>query len=260
MIKKAILLAVATVSIHLLTACNGIFDDIYDQPKPVVPAKGQLVIDATSWTDWYYVSLPRLQRLAEDGDEDALLKAQSEFEKHPIPFTLSEGSEWDGRSGQYLYWFDVWGAGIQNNEFRQLTKTDAQQDPEEWSFAVHRNNVRTNGGAVYETQYTSLDQLPESSAEFANKEFTADEWSENEVWSSKEQMLLSLVPSQGININKVLSSWLAFKFNVPPDYIPNKHVFILRLADGTYAALQLTDFISPEGKKCFLTINYKYPY
>lgn len=53
MIKKAILLAVATVSIHLLTACNGIFDDIYDQPKPVVPAKGQLVIDATSWTDWY---------------------------------------------------------------------------------------------------------------------------------------------------------------------------------------------------------------
>jgi hypothetical protein len=40
----------------------------------------------------------------------------------------------------------------------------------------------------------------------------------------------------------------------------NKHVFILRLADGTYAALQLADFISPEGKKCFLTINYKYPY
>ena len=259
MIKKAILLAVATVSIHMLTACNGIFDDIYDQPKPVVPAKGQLVIDATSWTDWHYVDLPRLQRLTEEGDEAALLKAQTEFEKHPIPFTLSEGKG-DGRSGQYLYWFDVLGAGIQNNEFRQFTETDAQQDPEEWSFAVHRNNVRTNGGAVYETQYTSFDQLPESSAEFANKEFTADEWSENEVWSSQEQMLLSLVPSQGININKVLSSWLEFKFNVPPDYIHNKHVFILRLADGTYAALQLTDFISPEGKKCFLTINYKYPY
>lgn len=260
MIKKAILLAVATVSLHLLTACNGIFDDIYDQPKPVVPAKGQLVIDATSWTDWYYVSLPRLQRLAEAGDEDALLKAQTEFEKRPIPFALSEGSEWDGRSGQYMYWFDVWGAGIQNNEFRGLTKTDAQQDPEEWSFAVHRNNVRTNGGAVYETQYTSFDQLPASSTEFANKEFTADEWSENEVWSSQEQMLLSLVPSQGIDVNKVLSSWLAFKFNVPPDYILNKHVFILRLADGTYAALQLANFVSPEGKKCFLTINYKYPY
>ena len=188
------------------------------------------------------------------------MKAQSEFEKRPIPFALSEGSEWDGRSGQYLYWFDVWGEGIQNNEFRQLTKTDAQQDPEEWSFAVHRNNVRTNGGAVYKTQYTSFDQLPASSAEFANKEFAADEWSENEVWSSQEQMLLSLVPSQGINVNKVLSSWLEFKFSVPPDYIHYKNVFILRLADGTYAALQLANYISPEGKKCFLTINYKYPY
>ena len=122
------------------------------------------------------------------------------------------------------------------------------------------SKTRTNGGAVYETQYTSFDQLPASSTEFANKEFAADEWSENEVWSSQEQMLLSLVPSQGIDVNKMLSSWLEFKFNVPPDYILNKHVFILRLADGTYAALQLANFVSPEGKKCFLTINYKYPY
>ena len=61
-------------------------------------------------------------------------------------------------------------------------------------------------------------------------------------------MLLSLVPSQGINVNKVLSSWLEFKFNVPPDYIHYKNVFILRLADGTYAALQLANYISPEGK------------
>ena len=80
------------------------------------------------------------------------------------------------------------------------------------------------------------------------------------MWSSQEQMLLSLVPSQGIDVNKVLSSWLEFKFNVPPDYILNKHVFILRLADGTSAALQLANFVSPEGKKCFLTINYKHPY
>ena len=245
----------------MLTACNGIFDDIYDQPKPVVPAKGQLVIDATSWTDWYYVSLPRLQRLAEDGDEDALLKAQSEFEKRPIPFALSEGSEWDGRSGQYLYWFDVWGEGIQNNEFRQFTKTDAQQDPEEWSFAVHRNNVRTNGGAVLETTYTSMDELPESSEAFRNMTFTEDEWSENAVWNSQGQMLQGYVPSQGIEVNKVLSSWLSMEIPpMPPSFSLNRHVFILRLKNGSYAALQLENYLSPNGKKCYLTINYKYPY
>ena len=258
MINRIMSLAVAAVSSLLLTACNGIFDGIYDEPMPIVPAKGQLVIDATSWTDWYYIDLARLHRLSTEGDNDVLQKAQTEFEAFPVPFVLT--GESDGRSGQYLYWFDVLGTGIENNEFRKFTPCDAQPEPSEWSFAVHRNNVRTNGGAVFETSYTSMDQLPESSAAFANATFQPDEWSEKEVWTSQEQMLQCLIPSQGININKVLSSWLKFKFNIPPDYIPNNHIFILRLKDGTYAALQLADYLSPSGVKCWLTINYRYPY
>ena len=105
-----------------------------------------------------------------------------------------------------------------------------------------------------------MDQLPQTSDAFKNETFVADEWSEKEVWDNQDQMLLGLVPSQGININTVLSSWLGFRFNIPPDYIPDSHVFILRLKDGTYAALQLADYLSPAGKKCWLTINYKYPY
>lgn len=251
--------AVVGVSIMMLTACSGIFDDIYDKPKPIVPAKGQLVVDATSWTDWHYIDLPKLHRLALDGDDEALTAAQSEFETRPIPTTLTKES--DGRSGQYMYWFDVWGVGVAHNEFREFTPCDAQDDPAEWSFAVHRNNVRTNGGAVYETEYNSMDELPESSAAFANAKFTPDEWSENEVWDSQETMLQCLVPSQGINVNKVLSSWLKLKIPpMPPAFTHNSHVFILRLADGTYAALQLANYLSATGTKCWLTINYKYPY
>lgn len=44
---------------------------------------------------------------------------------------------------------------------------------------------------VLETSYTSMDQLPETSEAFHNKQFTEDEWSENEVWDSQEQMLLA---------------------------------------------------------------------
>mgnify|MGYP004623850459 CR=1 FL=1 len=40
----------------------------------------------------------------------------------------------------------------------------------------------------------------------------------------------------------------------------NNHVFILRLKDGTYAAIQLENYLSPKGVKCWMTINYKYPY
>ena len=53
---------VAGLGLMMLTSCNGIFDDIYDKPEEIVPAKGQIVMDATSWTDWYYVDLDRLHR------------------------------------------------------------------------------------------------------------------------------------------------------------------------------------------------------
>ena len=50
-----------------LTACTGILDNIYDHPKEIVPARGQIVVDATSWSDWYYIDLHRLHQLTVDG-------------------------------------------------------------------------------------------------------------------------------------------------------------------------------------------------
>ena len=165
------------------------------------------------------------------------------------------------KAGQYMYWFDVFGEGIRKNTFTYFVPTAEQTAPSEWTLAIHRNNVRTNGGAVLETSYTSMDQLPETSEAFHNKPFTEDEWSENEVWDSQEQMLLGSVPSQGIAINKVLSSWLSMEIPpMPPSFSLNNHVFILRLKDGTYAAIQLENYLSPKGVKCWMTINYKYPY
>lgn len=264
-------MTVAGVGLLMLTACNGLFDDIYDKPEPIVPAKGQLVIDATSWTDWYYVDLDELHRLTMEGDEDGLLKAQTLFQAYPIPM-VATGEKDDTeaghtaatqgkRAGQYMYWFDVFGEGIKKNSFSYFTPTAEQTEPEKWTFAVHRNNVRTNGGAVLETTYTSMDELPENSDAFKNMKFTEDEWTENEVWDSQEQMLMCYVPSQGIEINKVLSSWLSMEIPpMPPSFSMNNHVFILRLKNGSYAALQLENYLSPKGAKCYLTINYKYPY
>lgn len=258
-------IAVAAMSMIVLTACNGIFDDIYDYPQEIVPAKGQILVNASSWTDWYYVDLNQLHRLTVEGDEEALLKAQTEFTAYPIPMEATgekvETPVTDKRPGQYMYWFDVWGEGVKNNTYTYFTPTEGQTAPEEWTFAVHRNNVRTNGGAVLETTYTSMDQLPESSDDFRNMTFTEDEWSENLVWDSQDQMLMSYVPSQGIEVNTVLSSWLTMEIPpMPPSFSLNNHVFILRLKDGSYAALQLENYLSPNGKTCYLTINYRYPY
>lgn len=264
--KNLLKMAVAGMNILMLSSCNGIFDEIYDQPKEIVPAKGQLVIDATSWADWYYVDLDELHQLTINGEEEALLKAQTEFAAYPIPMEPTGDKVTtpvtDKKTGQYMYWFDVFGAGIQKNTFSYFTPTAAQTAPDNWTFAVHRNNVRTNGGAVLETTYTSMDELPETSEGFHNMQFTQDEWTENEVWDSQDQgMLMGYVPSQGIEKNRVLSSWLSMKIPpMPPAFSLNNHVFILRLKDGSYAALQLENYLSPSGAKCYLTINYKYPY
>ena len=264
------------MGVMTLTACNGLFDDIYDKPQEIVAAKGQIVMDATSWADWYYVDLNQLHQLALDGDDEALLKAQTEFKAYPIPTaatgdrvntpttggtgassTITQGM----KPGQYMYWFDVFGAGIKSSTFSYFTPTAEQPAPEEWTFAIHRNNVRTNGGAVFETTCTSMDQLPESSEAFRNMTFKEDEWTENEVWDSQKQMLQGYVPSQGIAINRVLSSWLSMEIPpMPPSFSMNNHVFVMRLKDGSYAALQLENYLAPNGTKCYLTINYKYPY
>ena len=40
----------------MVTACNGIFEGIYDDvPTVPVVTQGQLLVDATSWKNWYYI-------------------------------------------------------------------------------------------------------------------------------------------------------------------------------------------------------------
>ena len=137
------------------TACNGILSDIYDEPRDSALGSGQLVVDATSWHDWYYIDFDSLAAIAATGDSAALAHAETSFTPYPIPTTLTTAPA-DTTTGMYTYWFDVFGRGLDNYDKRAFTPTDAQPEPAHWSIAVHRNNVRTNGGAVFETNYGSV--------------------------------------------------------------------------------------------------------
>ena len=230
-----------------LTACHGMFDDIYDEPQEQVDIKeGQLYIDASSWTDWHYINL---------------IATENKVVKMSIPTEALPSPNGEGAEGLYTYWYDVFGAGLSKHEFRSFTPTAPQPEPEEWHIAVHRNNVRTNGGAAYETPYTSMNDLPESSEAFADATFTEDVWNELDVWTIQAQMLQGLIGNQGIKINPVLSSWLKVSLPpVPPVFSLNNHVFIVKFNDGTMGAIQLENYQNAAGVKCCLTINYKYPY
>lgn len=73
-------------------------------------------------------------------------------------------------------------------------------------------------------------------------------------------MLLGLIGNQGIDINSTLSSWLTIDIPpMPPAFTLDSRVYILRLDDGSLAALQLENYQSNTGTKCCLTIKYRYP-
>lgn len=247
------------VTLMVLSACEGTFDWVYDKPEPVKPTQGQFYLDATDWKKWYYINLPAIADSTRNNPE---YDPSGSIVAYDIPFdaTGEETAETGHHmTGQYMYWFDVFGEGIKKNSFAKFTPTVEQPAPDDWTIAIHRNNARTNGCAVYESSVTDINDLP-SSDTFGTLNFIEDEWSENEVWDDQSQMLACYIPSQGIKLSKVLSSWLDIDLPpIPPEFHHNMHVFVIRLADGTYGAIQLVDYISPTGTKCCMTIKYKYP-
>lgn len=235
----------------LLTACNGVFEDIYDEPP--TPASGDLYVDASDWTQWHYLDVHALHT-AKMKDEQP---AQTWQTLH-VPADDIGTFDADG-SGIYTYWYDVFGEGLARHELRSKYATARQPEPDQWDIAVHRNNVRTNGGAVFETTLTDLREVG-TAITYAAQPFVGDEWNETDVWVVRDKMLSGLIGNQRIQVNSVLSRWLEVTLPpIPPAFSHNPHVFIVRFSDGTYAALRLKSHLSPQNVKCCLTIEYKYP-
>lgn len=251
-------------------------DGFYDEPENGTRTRGQqqLYIDATSWRNWYYVSFDSLLALRQSGDADALDYAETHFRPYPIPLDSAEAVTLtpEGDSvGVYTYWYDVFGRGLTVNHRTGFRPTAPQAEPARWDIAFHRQNVRTNGGAALRTGYTDMAQLPDSSSVLlsdlaqesahAGDLFHEDEFSQNEVWTDNSRMLDCYIGNQGIRINRTLSSWLVVMLPpIPPSFTHDRNIYIVRTREGRYAALQLANYMSPDGTKCFLTINYRYPY
>lgn len=255
--KVCLVTAVAT----LLPGCQGILSGVYDEPPAEIhtTSAGRLYIDASDWGEWHYIDLHVLADKADDPGFNTS-SAWHTF-SIPMPDAGTAGTTPSaGQTGIYTYWYDVFGAGISNHEFRSFAATERQAEPANWTFAVHRNNVRTNGGGAYETSFTSIAQLPEDPGWLGDLEYQPDRWNQTDVWAVQDKMLSGLIGNQGIYVNDVLGNWLGIVIPpMPPSFALNNHVFILKLSDGTFAALQLADYVSATGTKCCLTINYKYP-
>ena len=121
---KLLTLSTLTLLLSSLSACHGILDDIYDDPSNDVTLKeGQLYVDASSWTEWYYIDL------LDTNKEWVSMSIPTEElpALSPQPSTLSpQPSALNPQPGIYTYWYDVFGAGLSNHEFQSFTPTAEQ--------------------------------------------------------------------------------------------------------------------------------------
>ena len=224
------------------------FDGIYDETvrdealqmgfNPTVQeGRYTLILDARKYDEWIYLDLHRLA-----------------IERHSILATLT--GEWDGKSVWARY--NVQGSRYTLLEERQV---DTQAEPEQWDLALHHFDVRTNGGSVLQTGYTSVDALPQSAANFASEEFRPDEWTRHQCIVDFSGMFDYNIWYQASPVNLVLSDWVRMDFSTPPPkYEASRRVYLLRMQDGTVAALHMKSYMSEAGTKGILTIDVKYPY
>lgn len=132
-----------------------------------------------------------------------------------------------------------------------------ENPPMEWDFAIHRYDVRTNNGSASETDYTSLEQL-ETEGIPSNSIFTSDTLSR--IVLDMSGMMDGIIVYDTCLVNKVLCKWLDVNTSqMPPIYTLSNKPYLLRLSDGTCAALLFSNFCSSSNEKGFLTIQYIYP-
>ena len=236
------------LSLVLLTGCNGMFDGIYDQPPSDaslslgftpsdVPNRFTIVLDARNYDEWIYLNLH-----------------QRTMSIHPIPSELT--GQWDGKS--------VWGKySVYGTRYNLLEEhpVDTQSEPDDWDLAIHHFDVRTNGGAVLRTDYRHIHELPATTASFDDEAFVPDQWAKHQCIVDFSAMFDHKIWYQASHVNHVLTEWVKMDFSTPPPkYEASNRVYLLRMSDGTIAALRLRSYMSEVGTKGYLTIDVKYPY
>lgn len=129
--------------------------------------------------------------------------------------------------------------------------------PAAWDFAIHRYDCKTNGGAVSETSCRTLEEL-KVAGKLPEGEFAADV--NGKIAVDMSGMMEGKIVYADSPLNEVLGRWLQVDTGqMPPVYTPSKRVYLLRLADGTYAAVLFTDFSDEAGVKGYISFDYIYP-
>lgn len=134
-----------------------------------------------------------------------------------------------------------------------------EAEPKSWDLALHRYDVKTNGGKVMATSLTSLADAAKLTSAPAGT-WVADEWTTDKISIDMSHMMDGYIIYAESFYNPVLSGWVNVDTSeMPPIYTQSHNVYIVEFADGSHAAIKLMDFMDASGVKGFMTADYVYP-
>ena len=111
-----------------------------------------------------------------------------------------------------------------------------------------------------ETGFTGFSALRNADA-MPEGAYVEDVWTTAKIAIDMSGMMDGNIVYMASYYNEELSKWLNVdKSNMPPTYTLSNKVYMVKLKDGTYAAVRLTNYMNASGVKGFMTIDYIYPF
>lgn len=124
-----------------------------------------------------------------------------------------------------------------------------------WDIAIHRYDVKTNGGSGIETSATEIVQL----TVIPTDGYVADE-EIGTIMVDNTQMTSKKIGYATGYVNKSLSKWMNVDINnMPPTYTTSGKVYVMKTAAGKYAKIKFTDYTNDANVKGHITFDYVYP-
>ena len=139
-------------------------------------------------------------------------------------------------------------------------------DYRRWTFIdfhtqkVDSVNVTDSEQKELETGFTGFSALRNADA-MPEGAYVEDVWTTAKIAIDMSGMMDGNIVYMESYYNEELSKWLNVdKSNMPPTYTLSNKVYMVKLKDGTYAAVRLTNYMNASGVKGFMTIDYIYPF
>lgn len=248
-------------------------DSIYDDPEPTLVPPGEepdvvIVVPPKDTTKTDTVPTPEPQDTTKQdsipGDsipQDSIPQDTVPAQEPPVTIPTERYSVSNLDATLYTNWVyvNLRGTGYKTLDY-QVTDV-----PEWWCIAIHRYDVKTNGGAAIETSYESLDQLLSDVESGSFKRPEASQWVEDEdskITIDMSHMMEGWLDYADSKLNKEIGKWLNVDTStMPPIYTPSNKVYLVRLNDDSVVAIRFTGYFNPEkyNTKGYISFDYLYP-